>query len=126
MKDYKPTSGELEILKILWSDGPSTVKHVNDKLNQSKETGYTTTLKIMQLMFEKGILSRDEKNRSHVYIAELEKIQAQNNLLDNLLASAFEGSAMKLVMQALGNKRASKDDLQKIKEFINQMEEENK
>lgn len=126
MTHKRPTTSELEILTVLWEEGPSTVKAVNEKLNQKREVGYTTTLKIMQLMHEKGILSREENGRSHIYSAELEKQKAQDALLDNLMQAAFEGSAMNLVMQALGNKRTSKEDLQKIKEFINKIENGNK
>ncbi len=124
--NYKPTATELEILKVIWENGPSTVKQVNEVLNEIKETGYTTTLKMMQLMHEKGILSRNESSRSHVYDTNIKKYQAQNALIDNLLSSAFEGSAMKMVMQALGNKRTSKDELQKIKEYINSIEKGSK
>ena len=123
---HKPTAAELEVLKVLWSKGSTTVKEVNEILNQKREVGYTTTLKIMQLMHEKGMLSRIESGRSHIYTPEIEEQQAQDALVNNLLTTAFEGSAMKLVMQALGNNKTSKDELEKIKEFINKMEEENK
>lgn len=119
----KPTDTELEILQILWQNGPSTVKSVNEKMNLRKEVGYTTTLKIMQIMLEKGLLERDEESRSHVYKAAVKQEETQQALLDKLLETAFSGSAMKLVMQALGNKKTSKEELQKIREFINRMEE---
>lgn len=119
----KPTDAELEILQILWQSGPSTVKSVNEKLNLKKEVGYTTTLKLMQIMLEKGLLARDEENRSHIYKAVVQQEETQKVLLDRLLETAFSGSAMKLVMQALGNKKTSKEELQQIRDFINKMEE---
>ncbi|MBN1181446.1 MAG: BlaI/MecI/CopY family transcriptional regulator [Bacteroidales bacterium] len=122
----KPTAAELEVLKVLWSKGPTTVKEVNEVLNEKRDVGYTTTLKIMQLMHEKGMLSREENGRSHIYTPEIDEKQAQDALVNNLLTTAFEGSAMKLVMQALGNTKTSKEDLEQIKNFINKMEEENK
>jgi BlaI family penicillinase repressor len=126
MMQNKPTAAELEILRVLWTEGPTTVKEVNEVLNRKRDIGYTTTLKIMQLMHEKGMLSRIENGRSHIYTAKIEEKQAQDALVSNLLATAFEGSAMKLVMQALGNNKTSKAELEKIKEFINKMEEDNK
>lgn len=118
----KPTDSELEILQILWSYGPSTVKFVNEKLNDKKEVGYTTTLKFMQIMFDKGFVERDEKERSHVYSAKLKEREIQKVLVDKLLDTAFSGSAANLVMHALGNSKTSKEDLAKIREYINQIE----
>jgi BlaI family transcriptional regulator, penicillinase repressor len=120
----KPTDSELEILQILWQNGPSTVKTVNEKLNEKKEVGYTTTLKIMQIMNEKNIVERDENERSHVYSAAIKENEIQKVLLDKLLETAFSGSAANLVMQALGNSQPSKDELKKIRELLNQIEKE--
>jgi predicted transcriptional regulator len=120
----KPTDSELEILQILWHNGASTVKTVNEKLNEKKETGYTTTLKMLQIMFEKNLVERDENERSHVYKAAIEQNDIQKVLLDKLLETAFSGSAANLVMQALGNSRPSKEELKKIKELLNQIEKE--
>lgn len=118
----KPTDSELEILQILWRNGPSTVKMVNEKLNQKKDVGYTTTLKLMQIMFDKGLVRRNEEERSHIYSAALEENQIQTALIEKLLETAFSGSAAKLVMQALGNSKPSKDELDKIRELINNID----
>ncbi|MFA7227459.1 MAG: BlaI/MecI/CopY family transcriptional regulator [Melioribacteraceae bacterium] len=122
----KPTDSELEILQILWESGASTVKKVNEKLNEKKESGYTTTLKMLQIMFEKNLVERDENERSHVYRAAIDQDEIQKVLLDKLLETAFSGSAANLVMQALGNSKPSKDELKKIKELLNQIERERK
>ena len=105
---HKPTDKELEILRLLWKNGPSTVREVNDQRNEGKEVGYTTTLKFMQIMFEKGLVSREKQGKTHIYKAEATKENTQNQLLNKLLDTAFDGSAMKLVMQALGNRKSSK------------------
>ena len=117
----KPTDSELEILQVLWQYGPSTVKTVNEKLNGKKEVGYTTTLKIMQIMNEKNLVVRDENERSHVYKAAIKENEIQKVLLDKLLETAFSGSAANLVMQALGNSQPSKEELKKIRDLLNQM-----
>ena len=119
---HKPTDSELEILQVLWQNGPSTVKAVNEKLNEKREVGYTTTLKLLQIMFEKGLVERNETERSHVYSASLKENDIQKVLLDKLLDTAFSGSAAKLVLHALGNSQTSKEDLQKIREYLNQIE----
>ncbi len=119
----KPTEAELEVLQVLWENGPSTVRYVNDELSKRKEVGYTTTLKIMQIMHEKkGLLTRNADNRSHVYEPALPQEQTQQNLLNNFVDNVFSGSAMSLVMQALGNHRASKDELEQIKALIAKIE----
>jgi len=120
----KPTDVELEILQILWKEGPSTVRFVNDELNKQRanETGYTTTLKMLQLMTEKGLVSRDTSNRTHIYKALLNQEDTQKTLVNRLVDTAFGGSAMKLVMQALGNKKTSKKDLEEIKKMIDKLE----
>lgn len=118
----KPTDSELEILQILWQNGPSTVKVVNEKLNEKKETGYTTTLKLLQIMFEKELVIRNEEERSHVYSAAIEESDIQKALVDKLLESAFSGSAAKLVMQALGNSKTSKEELDQIKAYLTEIE----
>jgi len=122
----RPTEAELEILQVLWENGPSTVRFVNDELNRKKRVGYTTTLKIMQIMTDKNLVRRDEANRSHVYSVQIEKEETQNLLLDKFLTNTFGGSSMKLVMQALGNHKPSKDELEQIKKLINTLEGGNK
>ena len=118
----RPTAAELEILNVIWTHGPSTVRFINDKLNEERPTGYTTTLKIMQLMAEKGLLKRDERQRSHLYGAAAPQGQVQKQLLDRLLEQAFGGSALKLVMQALGGHRATPEEISRIRELLDQME----
>jgi len=118
----KPTEAELEILQVLWQDGPATVREVHEKLAEKRDIGYTTTLKNMQNMVQKGMLSRNEKSRSHIYEASLKQEPTQQMLLDRFMDSAFGGSAMNLVMQALGNRKTSKAELQKIKALINKLE----
>lgn len=122
----KPTEAELEILQVLWKFGPCTVRFVNDKLSEKKKVGYTTTLKIMQLMFEKKILKRDEKKRSHIYRAAVKEKDTQRLLLDRFLDTAFGGSAMKMVMQALGNHKTSKEEISRIRHFLDNLEGEKK
>ncbi|MCK5056900.1 MAG: BlaI/MecI/CopY family transcriptional regulator [Candidatus Aminicenantes bacterium] len=118
----RPTEAELGILQVLWKNGPCTVRFVNDKLNDKKEVGYTTTLKIMQIMFNKNILERDESKRSHLYNPAVKETETQSLLLDKFLQTAFAGSAMKLVMQALGNHKASKEEISRIREFLDNLE----
>lgn len=120
----KPTESELEILQVLWQHGPGTVRFVNDKLNEKKKVGYTTTLKLMQLMVEKRILKRDEKTRSHLYRPAVKEKETQNLLLDRFLETAFGGSALKLVMQALGNHKTSKEEITRIRELLDSLEGE--
>ena len=118
----KTTESELEILQLLWHLGPSSVRIINDELNRTKNTGYTTTLKIMQIMAEKGLVTRIKDGRNHIYSAAVEQQAAQRQLLDKLLNGVFGGSASKLVMQALGNHEPSKKELEEIKKYIEGME----
>jgi predicted transcriptional regulator len=117
-----PTDAELEILQILWKEEPCTVRIVNDLLNEIRKIGYTTTLKMMQIMHEKGILSRDEKNRSHLYSARIKESETQHQLLNKLVKSAFGGSALKLVVSALGNQETSEEEITKIKKFLDSVQ----
>ena len=118
----KPTESELEILKVLWEHGPSSVRFVNDEINKRKETGYTTTLKFMQIMLEKNLLTRNTDNRSHIYEAAISQEETQRDLLGKFVDNVFGGSAMHLVMQALGDHEASKEELDQIKALIEKME----
>jgi BlaI family transcriptional regulator, penicillinase repressor len=118
----KPTESELEILQVLWQNGPSTVRFVNEQLSWEKDVGYTTTLKLMQIMAEKGLVTRNEDNRTHIYAASVTEQETQQHLLDRFLDTAFRGSAMKLVMQALGNHRTSKEELDQIRQLLDQIE----
>jgi BlaI family penicillinase repressor len=126
LKNIQPTDSELEILQVLWENGPSTVRLVNNRLNEKRIVGYTTTLKIMQIMAEKGILSRRKKDRTHIYTPVLNEGETQSLLLNKLLKNAFGGSAGKLVMQALGNIETSADELKQIKEIIKNLEKNQK
>lgn len=121
-KKINPTESELEILQILWENGPSSVRFVNDKQNETKEVGYTTTLKIMQIMSEKGLLEVNKEQRQHIYSSAIDESETKSSLLDGFLKKTFSGSAMKMVMQALGNHVPSKEELSEIKNLINEIE----
>lgn len=121
-KPLKPTEGELQILIVLWKKGPCTVRDVNQVLAGNKEVGYTTTLKLMQIMHEKGLLRRSRQGKSHIYSAVVSEDLTQKQLVEKLLDTAFHGSALKMVMQALGSKKSSPQELKEIKEFIKQLE----
>jgi predicted transcriptional regulator len=117
-----PTDSELEILQVLWLNGPSTVRFVNEKLNEQRDVGYTTTLKIMQIMSEKGLCGRNTDERIHIYHSLVNEQVTQNRLLDTFVDTTFRGSAMKLVLQALGNHQTSRAELDEIKALIHQLE----
>ena len=119
---FKPTDAELEILRVLWKEGGSTVRLINEILNASREVGYTTTLKILQIMEQKAMVKVDRSSRTHLYTAIIREDETQKHLLDELLESAFGGSAEKLVMQALGNNKTSQKELDEIKNLIKQLE----
>ena len=121
----KPTDSELEILQVIWLHGPVSVRSVNDELNHKKLVGYTTTLKLMQIMTEKGLLKRSEEGRKHIYNVVLKEKEAKNLLLDKFVKSAFGGSAMDLVMQALGNHQTTPDELEDLKALIDKIERDN-
>ncbi len=118
----KPTESELEILQILWQNGASSVRFVNDELNKKREVGYTTTLKFMQIMLDKKFVTRNAESRTHIYEAAISEADTQQLLLDKFVDSTFRGSAMKLVMQALGNHESSKEELDEIKALIDEIE----
>lgn len=122
----KPTEAELEILQVLWKEGVCTVRFVNNELNKRRPIGYTTTLKLMQIMLAKGLLKRDDSSRTHVYEAKVNKEDTQKSLLDKFLQLTFGGSAMKLVMQALGNTKTTPDELKQIRAFLDDLEKEQK
>jgi predicted transcriptional regulator len=122
----KPTEAELEILQVLWQHGPCTVRFVHEKLSQTKEVGYTTTLKIMQIMADKQLVKRNEESRTHIYEANVSEENTQKQMLDKFLDIAFKGSASKLVMQALGNHKTSKEELKLIRNLLDKIEGGNK
>jgi predicted transcriptional regulator len=118
----KPTDSELEILHVLWEQGPSTVRQVHERLSRGRDLGYTTALKLMQIMHEKGLLGRTEEGRSHVYAALLTEEEAQRDLLNRFVDTAFRGSALKLVMQALGDGRASQAELDEVRRLLDELD----
>jgi predicted transcriptional regulator len=118
----RPTDAELEILRVLWQRGPSTVREVHDTLNDTKTTGYTTVLKMLQIMTDKGLVRRDEDQRAHVYEARVPQEQTQQQLVGDLLDRAFNGSASNLVMQALATKKTSAEELTKIRQMLDEFE----
>lgn len=136
MSIIKPTDSELEILHILWEQGPATVRTVNDLLNERRKSGlvarnaakqsagYTTTLKLMQIMFEKGLVTREEDGRTHTYAAAVQEEDTQSLLLQQFVDNAFRGSTARLVMQALGSHEAIAEELDEIKALIAQLENE--
>lgn len=118
----KPTEAELAILRVLWERGPSTVREVTEALHAQRGTGYTTTLKLLQIMTEKGLVRRDDANRVHVYEASAPAEATQRGLVSDLLERAFGGSAQQLVMQALAAKRASPAELAEIRRLLDDLE----
>jgi BlaI family transcriptional regulator, penicillinase repressor len=122
----RPTESELEILHVLWENGTATVREVNDRLNQKRETGYTTTLKLMQIMFEKGLVRRDDSSRTHTYSPAVPREITQSQLLQNFVDNTFQGKAADLVMQALGNHQPDAGELNEIKALIAQIEQQQK
>ena len=120
----KPTESELAILQILWQKKGATVREVNDQLNSqsSSEIGYTTTLKLMQIMAEKKLVRRDTNQKIHIYYAQVTEADTQQILVNNFVDNAFRGSAMKLVLHALGNHETSQDELNEIKNLIQKLE----
>jgi predicted transcriptional regulator len=118
----RPTDAELAILRVLWERGPSTVRQVFDVLSAERELGYTTVLKMLQIMHEKGLVLRDASDRVHVFSATQTQTQTQRSLLDDLLDKAFGGSSLSLVMQALATRRASREELAEIRKLLDQAE----
>ena len=122
----QPTDAELAILQVLWSHGPSTVRQVHEVLSPQRATGYTTTLKLMQIMADKRLVVRDESQRSHIYRAQLSQDRAQQQLVRSLLDQAFEGSAKGLILQALATRRASAAELSEIRDLLDSLEGDKK
>jgi BlaI family penicillinase repressor len=123
-KQHRPTDGELEILRVLWREGPCTVRDVHGILSKTKPgTGYTTVLKLMQIMADKELVSRDEKNKAHVYSARIREDQTQKQLVGDLLDRVFGGSAARMVMQALASKKANPEELAEIRHMLDEFEQ---
>lgn len=118
--EIRPTESELEILQVLWKMGQATVRDVHEELSKTKASGYTTTLKLMQIMDEKGLVARNTSSKTHVYRAAYSQEKAQSSALDKILSTVFEGSTSDLVIQALGHHKASKDEIDAIKKYLDQ------
>lgn len=118
----QPTPAELEILRVLWKRGPSTVREVHEALHRSQPVGYTTILKLLQIMTEKGLVSRDEAQRAHVYVARLTEEATQQQLVGDLLERAFGGSTAKLVVRALSERKTSEAELGEIRALLDRLE----
>ena len=124
-KYIKPTESELEILQILWQNGTATVRDVHEELAKVKEVGYTTTLKLMQIMHEKGLVKRDETMRTHIYIPIANKEKTQKHLVTKMIDSLFGGSSTQLILQALGNGEAvSNEELDQIQTLLNNLKKQ--
>jgi predicted transcriptional regulator len=120
-KQIKPTEGELEILQILWEKEKATVREVHEIILQSKEAGYTTTLKLMQIMFEKGLVTRDDSAKTHIYMPNVTKEKTQTQFLGKMISTLFSGSSSQLVMQALGTQSPSKEELDEIQQLLDNL-----
>ena len=124
VKNIKPTESELEILQILWQKGTASVREVHEVLLETKDAGYTTTLKLMQIMHEKGLVKRDDSIKTHIYQAAVSKEKTQKHLLGKMIDSLFGGSPGQLVMQALGNHKASADELDEIQRMLDNLKKQ--
>ncbi|MGA9649575.1 MULTISPECIES: BlaI/MecI/CopY family transcriptional regulator [Pedobacter] len=122
--NIKPTEGEMEILQVLWQKGLCTVREVHEALDK-KDSGYTTTLKLMQIMHEKGMVERDTNQKTHIYKAIVNQDKTEKHLVNKMIDNVFNGSAARLVMQALGNHSASADEIDEIKKYLEQLEKNN-
>ena len=118
----KPTEKELEILQILWKTGPVAVKDVHESMGGDRQNGYTTILKLMQIMHEKGLVTRQKSGKLHLYKAVASQEHTRQFMLDKMIRTVFQGSSMQLVMSALGNKKSSKEELEEIKRYLEKLE----
>lgn len=124
IKNIKPTESELEILQVLWDKGQASVRDVHEELLKTKEAGYTTTLKLMQIMHEKGLVKRDDSIKTHIYQAAVSKEKTQKHLLGKMIDTLFGGSPTQLVMQALGNHKASDIELEEIQKLLDNLKKQ--
>ena len=124
IKQMKPTESELEILRVLWERGEATVRDVHEVLSKTKDAGYTTTLKLMQIMHEKGMVKRDESNKTHKYVPLISREKTQKQFVGKMIDTLFQGSSSQLVMQALGNHKASKEELDEIQKLIDNLKQQ--
>ncbi|HXB07660.1 MAG TPA: BlaI/MecI/CopY family transcriptional regulator [Puia sp.] len=123
-KTIKPTESELEILQVLWERDKASVREVHEELLKTKDAGYTTTLKLMQIMFEKGLVSRDDSFKTHIYQPSVSKEKTQQHLLGKMINTLFGGSSTELVLQALGNHKASPAELEEIQQLLNNLKKQ--
>ncbi|HVZ97351.1 MAG TPA: BlaI/MecI/CopY family transcriptional regulator [Chitinophagaceae bacterium] len=123
-KQVNPTESELEILQVLWQRESATVREVHEELSKTKSSGYTTTLKLMQIMFEKGLVTRDESAKTHVYTPAVSRQKTQKQFLDKMINGLFHGSSTQLVLQALGNQKTSKSELDEIQRYLDNLKKE--
>lgn len=124
IKQLKPTESELEILRVLWERGEATVRDVHEELSKTKDAGYTTTLKLMQIMHEKGMVKRDESSKTHKYTPLISREKTQKQFVGKMIDTLFQGSSSQLVMQALGNHKASKEELDEIQKLIDNLKQQ--
>jgi BlaI family transcriptional regulator, penicillinase repressor len=117
----KPTESELEILQVLWEKGNATVREVHETVSKQKDTGYTTTLKLMQIMFDKGLVTRDDSSKTHIYQANINKQSTQKQIVGKMVDSLFGGNATAMVMQALGNNKPSNEEIDEIQKLLNNL-----
>ena len=120
-KYIKPTESELEILQVLWHKDLASVREVHEELAKSKDVGYSTTLKLMQIMHEKGLVKRDDSFKTHIYQAAVTREKTQKHLLGKMINTLFGGSPTELVLQALGNHKASPEELEEIQQLLNNL-----
>jgi BlaI family transcriptional regulator, penicillinase repressor len=123
-KYIKPTESELEILQVLWDRQSATVRDVHEELSKTKDSGYTTTLKLMQIMFEKGLVKRDSSSKTHIYQPAVSREKTQQHLVNKMINTLFSGSPTQLVLQALGNHKASKEELDEIRQYLEQLKKD--
>lgn len=124
IKNTKPTESELEILQVLWANNTATVRTVHEELSKTKDAGYTTTLKLMQIMHEKGLVTRDDSSKTHIYQPAVSREKTQKQFLNKMIDTLFAGSSANLVLQALGGHDASQAELEKIQALINELKKE--
>ena len=123
-KAIKPTESELEILQVLWQKNEATVREVHDELSKTRDIGYTTALKLLQIMFEKGLVTRDDSSKTHIYMPAVTREKTQKQLVGKMIHTLFSGSSTELVMQALGNQKASKEELDEIQKMLDNLRKE--
>ncbi len=124
LKSLKPTESELEILQVLWDRSSATVREVHEEMSKTKDCGYTTTLKLMQIMFEKGLVKRDDSNKTHIYQPNVSKDKTQKQLVGKMVNSLFGGSASQMVMQALGSQTTSLEELEEIQKLLDNLKKQ--